>query len=194
MNMNIDLGRDLENLIRRGVRDLGRGDIFRQPLIGFAAADDSAFEDVTLPDGQKMRTPRSLLPGANTVISWFLPYTKEICDRAARAENEDLCRQEIYEEAASTYERLTDWVCGYLEGSGYRGYPMPLPERVDDWDRKDAWSHRIAAQAAGIGKMAGKRLLTEKGTAGICGTIITSARVDVRRRPPADPEDLPYIG
>ena len=57
--------------------------MYEAPLLGFAAAEDTLFteefkrEGVISPD---YLSPREWLPGAKTVISVFLPFTKEVRD------------------------------------------------------------------------------------------------------------------
>ena len=57
--------------IRRLVGEAGTVTAYREPLVGFASADDPRFEGLrdTVPGH---RLPQDLLPGARTVIVLFL--------------------------------------------------------------------------------------------------------------------------
>jgi epoxyqueuosine reductase QueG len=54
--------------------------IWDQPLIGIARASDPLWEKLKEPDvvGANHLTPDEWLPGAKSIISYFLPYTEHI--------------------------------------------------------------------------------------------------------------------
>ncbi|MBQ2568335.1 MAG: epoxyqueuosine reductase, partial [Clostridia bacterium] len=54
--------------------------MYDSPLIGFASAADPLFEQYKDPKviGKPYMTPEEWLPGAQTVVSMFLPFTKEV--------------------------------------------------------------------------------------------------------------------
>ena len=57
--------------------------IYEAPLMGCAAADDSLFAYMKQRKeiyGPTLRLPEEWLPGAVSVVSFFLPFTKEIRD------------------------------------------------------------------------------------------------------------------
>src|SRR5689334_5389119 len=56
--------------------------IYDSPLIGIASANDPYFEEFRKPGivGPKFILPAEWLPGAASVISFFLPLTKELRD------------------------------------------------------------------------------------------------------------------
>jgi epoxyqueuosine reductase QueG len=54
--------------------------IYDPPLLAFGSADDDIFKQLKSPDiiGNHFLTPIEWLPYAQTVVSFFLPYSKEI--------------------------------------------------------------------------------------------------------------------
>jgi hypothetical protein len=62
------------------VPDLGGLQIFDPPLVGAAAADDPLFATLKTPEaiGPHHLSPTEWLPGARTVVSYFLPFTATV--------------------------------------------------------------------------------------------------------------------
>ena len=58
----------------------GKVDLYDLPLIGFADAGDELFRKYKQPEiiGTNFLTPVEWLPAANTVVSFFLPFTEEV--------------------------------------------------------------------------------------------------------------------
>jgi len=54
--------------------------IYEPPIFAFGAADDPYFQSLKDPAaiGTHFRLPQEWLPEAKTVVSFFLPYTKEV--------------------------------------------------------------------------------------------------------------------
>ena len=57
---------------------------YRDPIIGFLAADDSRFEKLSQWTGIEHWMPPDLLPGARSVVVFFLPFAPEIAYANAR--------------------------------------------------------------------------------------------------------------
>lgn len=64
--------------IEQAVRNLNRPDLFREPLVAFSDAHDNRYEQLTEIIGPWAKTPVEFLPSAQTVISYFVPFTREI--------------------------------------------------------------------------------------------------------------------
>jgi len=54
--------------------------IFDEPIFGVSAADDELYTEFKKPDviGEFYMTPREWLPGARSVISFFLPFSERL--------------------------------------------------------------------------------------------------------------------
>ncbi len=123
--------------------------------------------------------PRQWLPGARTVISYFMPFAREIreSNRLAGLPSEE-------------------WVSARIDGevfnSAVRGFLVHLLEELDAdavapvsdmrfciTDRIANWSERHAAFAAGLGTFGLHRaLITAKGTAGRFGSVVTTLAIE----------------
>lgn len=71
--------------------------IYEEPLVGFAHANDELFINEFKKEGiihPEYQTPLEWLPGSKTVISFFLPFTKEI-KKSNREKNDDTYAPDI---------------------------------------------------------------------------------------------------
>lgn len=180
------------------------GTLFHEaPLVGCAAADDPLFEylkqnaDIY---GPTLRLPEEWLPGAMSVVSIFLPYTKEIRD----SNRGDLSRpSDLWLHARIEGQQFLNRTAMYLaellqEAGGRTIIPWLEPEFfvIRDPARLDRgeppyvsnWSERHAAFAAGLGTFGlSKHLITEKGVCGRFISVITDLPLPVTPRPYTDP-------
>ena len=171
--------------------------IFEEPLAGVANAGDPLFEGLRSPSvvGPLHRSPGGWLSGALSVVSYFLPFSREIKGRYAKG------------------ERLPplEWVSGRLNGEMFnnalrralviffekRGFRAMAPGLSPDYRALNwipMWSERHAAHIAGLGTFGlSGCLLTEKGAAGRIGSIVTDAPLEATKRAYQGPFDYcPY--
>lgn len=171
---------------------------FDGALMGCTGADDPIFAGMKADKaayGEMLRLPNDWLPGAKSVISFFLPYTEEIkkCDRLGTPYPADEwlhARIEGQEFLLKACKQLAD----ALEKEGYSAViPSVSPEFAVSRDDARAaeggplfasnWSERHAAYAAGLGTFGlAKHLITEKGVCGRFGSIITDAPLETTPR------------
>lgn len=146
------------------------------PLVGVASADDPLWETFKSPDavGSHHLTPREWLPGAKSVISYFLPYTARI--REANRIKEVTATEWLYGrwEGEQFSEALRKIIVNLLEKAGYHAVAPALDTRHEVVELRSNWSERHVAFAAGLGTFSLSRsLITKLGSAGRCGSVIT---------------------
>ncbi|MBI5657886.1 MAG: epoxyqueuosine reductase [Geobacter sp.] len=164
---------------------------FDEPLVGFAAADDPLFADYKRIIGPFHRTPDEVLLGvfgpeyrAATVISWVLPITL-----AVRMSNRPETRfpSRAWALARNFGEQcnaaLRRHLTGWLEEQGHKAV---APQLTSSWQEfadtpvgiASTWSERHAAYAAGLGTFSlNDALITPKGIAHRCGSVVTDLRL-----------------
>lgn len=160
--------------------------IYDAPLVGFAAADDKLFEEFCSPGivGPGFMLPREWLPGARTVISFFLPFTKEVRDsnRLPGLPSEEWVTARIDGEAFNNEVRA--FLAGFLSDMGAGAAAPCIDPRFRVVKRVSNWSERHVAYAAGLGTFGLHRaLITEKGSAGRIGSVITTLELEPTKRP-----------
>ncbi len=173
--------------------------IFEKPLFAFGSADDNMFSKLKSPEavGPHFILPKEWLPGAKTVISFFLPFT----DRVIESNICDIKRPSLEWhhariEGQACLNQLTLSLKSMLEESGAKAVIPNLDERfwssfeeseVDGTIRpafSSVWSERHVGFVCGLGTFGlSKNLITERGTCGRFGSFVTNAvfPTDVRR-------------
>lgn len=170
--------------------------IFDTPILAFGAADDPYFNSLKDPSvvGSHFLLPTEWLPGARTVITFFLPFTD-----AVRTGN-----------ARDFHRPSPEWLHGRIEGQEFikalclhlkneiesEGYNAVVPSydkrfwaRTGDMEPgKDSeskvdytsnWSERHIAFVCGLGTFGlSKGLITEAGIAGRFGSLVTDLVID----------------
>jgi len=165
--MGIALEREIEKIIVETVEGLGRPDLFRRPLVSFSAAEDEGYAKLKTMIGDWHQSPPELLPGAQSVISYFVPFTKEVVSAPKGAAQASPLWAETYLQINRHFEVVNAAVAGFLKGLGYAAKTIKATHTYDPKDLKSMWSHRSAAAIAGLGAFGTNRLLiTEKGCGG----------------------------
>lgn len=166
----------------------GSGPYFDTPLVGFASAADPLFGSYKEIIGGFHLTPGELFTAefggrstAGTVICWILPITGAV-RKSNRTEGEYPSREwaqtrNFGEGVNSGLRRhVVDWL-------GEQGQLAVAPQLSSQWQefaetpvgRASTWSERHAAYAAGLGTFSlTDALITEKGIAHRCGSVITN--------------------
>jgi len=78
MTTNKEMETEIEGLIIESLEALGREDLFRRPLVAFSSAMDERYMQLKETIGHWHLTPVELLPEAESVISYFVPFTKAV--------------------------------------------------------------------------------------------------------------------
>lgn len=179
-----------------------RGPYFEEPLVGFAAAADPLFAEYKTIIGPFHLTPGEWMEGlpggehgrAGTVISWILPIakaTRESNRRETAQPSQEWARTRFYGEEFNAL--LRKHVVDFLAGRGYRAV---APQLSPAWKRhfdgpsgiSSSWSERHAAYAAGLGTFSlNGGLITAKGIAHRCGSVITDLVLSPTPRAYTDP-------
>ncbi len=160
--------------------------MYDEPLVAVAAADDAWFNRFTEPGivGPQYMGPREWLPGAQSVVCWFLPFTKTVRDtnRAPGLPSGEWASARIDGEVFNN--ALRDFAASWLSSqSGDVVAPVADP-RFAVVNRIPNWSERHAAFVAGLGTFGLHRaLITAKGTAGRLGSVVTTLKLEPTPRP-----------
>jgi epoxyqueuosine reductase QueG len=181
-----DIADFVEHDDRNAMAAHGGMKMYDAPLVGVAAADDDWFAQFTEPSivGPCHISPHGWLPEARSVVCWFLPFTKDVRDtnRAPGLPSEEWATARINGEAFNNALRtfVTDW----LKSRGGMALAPVQSSGFSVASRISNWSERHVAFAAGLGTFGLHRaLITQKGTAGRLGSVITSMELEPTPRP-----------
>jgi len=150
---------------------------YRKPLVGFAAAGDPAFEDLKRLVGPEHMLPADLLPGAASVVSFFLPFAAEVVEanrvRKGRVAHEWAV---AYLETNDLIGTVCERVDEELRNEGFAAAFAPATGNFDRETLTSAWSHKSVAVIAGLGSFGLHHMvITEAGCAGRFGSLVTTA-------------------
>lgn len=174
--------------------------IYGPPLAGFAQARDPMFQALRREEavGPQMLTPEQWLPGARSVVSLFLPFTREVRE-SNRAGGGDPSPQWLHGriQGQEMVRALCLHLRDLLEAEGtqsvvpgadprFRAVGRPSPQGEEPWQRRgftSTWSERHAAYVCGLGTFGLSRgLITARGTAGRFGSLVTAAPFPATKR------------
>ena len=161
--------------------------LFGTPIFGFGAPDDVLFESFQAPGviGSHFLPPLAWMPGAKTVISFFLPYTETI--KAANAACHPWPAEEWLHGRAEG-QLLIGAIYGYirefLNEAGYQCLVPTQDSRFQSGENTSNWSERHIAFATGLGTFGlSKGLITEAGICGRFGSVLTDLHLPQDTRP-----------
>lgn len=165
--------------------------IMDEPLLGFSSADDPLFQQFKSESiiGPDVMMPEEWLPGAQTVISWFFPFTQRV--KESNIGNSEPSSEWLHAriEGHAFLIRYGQELCKILEAAGYQALIPTRDERFRMTEEfKSVWSERHVAYACGLGTFGlSKGLITSRGVAGRFGSLVTTAKFEPDERPYQDP-------
>lgn len=149
---------------------------WRRPIIGFASAENSLFDQYKKIIQSSHATPKELLPGAKRVVAYFIPFDKQLHRENAKSPfYASHSWAAAYVETNQLISDLNQHIKTELVSIGYRAALVPPTHNFDKETLMSNWSHRHMAYAAGIGRFGVHNLLiTEKGCSGRVGSLVTN--------------------
>ncbi len=160
-----------------------RIETIEKPLIAFANAHDPLFLELKKIIGDSHKLPRELLPNANSIISYFIPFKMEIVQSNSKGER---CSEEwvlTYIKVNKLITDLNDFLAYKLKKLDFDSINIPPTHNFDKSKLVSYWSHKHAAYIAGLGKFGlHKMLITDKGCCGRLGSLITTAKIKASER------------
>lgn len=164
--------------------------IYENPIFAYGFANDEYFKKLKKPQaiGSHYILPNEWLPSAKTVISYFLPFTKQVKESNKRdflwPSNEWLNARI---EGQKVLSELSLYIQNFLIDNGYEAVSPSIDNRfkigtvvtTDGIEKINPytsnWSERHAGFACGMGTFSlSKALITKMGMAGRMGSVITN--------------------
>jgi epoxyqueuosine reductase len=167
--------------IERLVAEAGVVTQYREPLVGFFAADDQRFLELRRVAEPSHMLPHELQPGARSVVSFFLPFAHWVVEANA------LHQEQVAEEWATAYVetnaligRITAHLIEELGARGIGAAAEPATHNFDRTSLVSRWSHKSVAVLAGLGSFGlHQMVITDAGCAGRLGSLVVDADLPV---------------
>ncbi|MGO9146840.1 MAG: epoxyqueuosine reductase [Desulfomonilia bacterium] len=174
MDMKDLIGQQLKQAVAGYISSGPVQSAWKDPLIGFANAEDPLFKHLKRFAHPGHLLPADLLKGAKSVIVYFLPYTEAIVSSNVHGESPSRQWAYAYSQTNGLIAIIHSELTTLLESKGYRACTIPPTHNFDPVSLMSAWSHRHAAYIAGLGTFGLNRLLiTENGCCGRIGSLVT---------------------
>jgi epoxyqueuosine reductase len=176
-----DLGQVIHEAIRRQVLDAGTETEYREPLVAFVSASNPAFADLRKLVTEEHMVPEDLLPGARSVVSFFLPFAPWVVEANDRHRNR-VAREwaMAYRETNALIGRITGHLAEVLARRGIRSAAEPATHNFDPITLVSRWSHKSVAVVAGLGSFGlHQMVITDAGCAGRFGSLVLDAGLPV---------------
>lgn len=162
-----------------------RMQIWELPLIGVASSTDPLWNVLKAPDvvGPHHKSPDEWMPGAKSVISYFLPYTERI--RIANRINDVTATEWLYGrwEGELFNEALRAFIVELVKKCGHQALAPALDKQYEVLNLRSNWSERHVAFIAGLGTFSLSRsLITKLGSAGRLGSVIVDSYLEPTQR------------
>lgn len=164
--------------------------IYDAPLVSIAAADDPLFARLKEPEvvGPHYLAPAEWLPGARSVISYFLPFTEAVrsSNRQPGLPSSEWVSARIDGEAFNVSARKM--LVAMVERLGGQGIAPAIDPRFEVQPVTSNWSERHVGYVAGLGTFGLHRhLITARGSAGRIGSVVTTLALAPTLRSYEDP-------
>ena len=170
--------------IKQQVTRAGAVTAYREPLVSFADADDPQFTELRQVAEPTHMLPQDLLPGARSVVSFFVPFGRQIV--RANSRRKDRVAREwavAYVETNALIGRITAALIELLAERGVRAAAEPATDNFDPETLISRWSHKSVAVIAGLGSFGLHHMvITDAGCAGRFGSVVIDAALPVHRR------------
>lgn len=190
--MPSDLAAWIREFVAERVRSAGTRTRYREPLVGFADARDPAWARLRVVAEPTHLLPEDLLPGARTVVAFFLPFGEEVVQANRRGPDTAPEWVAAYQETNLAINRAVEGLAAALGERGVAAAAQPATHNWDEATLVSPWSHKSAAAIAGLGSFGLHRMLiTDLGCAGRCGSLVMDAAVASTARP--QPERCRYF-
>lgn len=151
---------------------------YREPLLGIAGAGSrylGRMKEIVHP-GHLL--PEDILPGARSVVAYYLPFKKNIPEENRKGRNASRLWAEVYILTNRLLSRIAGTIRERLAGEGFACAWENPTHNFDTELLVSGWSHKHVAFACGLGGFGKNHLLiTEKGCAGRLGSVVTDCKL-----------------
>jgi epoxyqueuosine reductase QueG len=183
----MDLRGEIIQKIKNHVAKANIEGLFREPLVGFASAKDPDYLRIKEVVGDFHLYPTDILPEAETVIAFFIPFDERIVESNKAKKETSFEWAYCYIKTNALINEISEELVNWFEGKGIKGAMVRATHTYDAEKLVASWSHRSAAYIAGLGTFGINRLLiSDVGCAGRYGSVVISEYIEPSQRPKVD--------
>ena len=170
---------EIEGIVARRHEERRTATRWLAPLVGFASAADPLFARSKQAVSPTHAMPDDLLPGARTVIVWFVPFERSVALSNIPGSTASREWAAAYVETNVLLAAIGARLVEFLHARGHAATSPPPTHQFDRTRLVSDWSHRHAAVAAGLGAFGHHNMLiTAAGCCGRLGSLATTLAVE----------------
>jgi epoxyqueuosine reductase QueG len=162
--------------------------VWREPIMACAPADDRfrRLKEIIVPEHA---LPQDLLPGAKTVVVWFIPLKHHIQMDNTGGERPSLSWGRAYLSTNDLIDRAGRAIKAMLEDAGGKAALTPASHNFDKERLVSLWSHKHLGHLIGLGRYGTNcQLITPAGCSGRMGSLVTD--LDLGNHPLVTADEL----
>lgn len=179
-----DIRRFIEEYVEKYQSHKGTATAWEKPLVAFAGARDPLFAGLKTAVSPSHAVPQEILSGAQTVITYFIPFKKEFNLSNTKGREASFQWAVAYIETNRLIVDLNQSLAQRLKEWGYLAAVIPPTHNFDKIKLMSQWSHKHVAYIAGLGKFGLHRMLiTQRGCSGRLGSLVTDVYLEPTPRP-----------
>jgi epoxyqueuosine reductase len=147
--------------------------IWREPIMACAPADNrfQRLKEITVPDHA---LPQDLLPGAKTVVVWFIPFKPHLQMDNTGSERPSLSWGRAYLSTNDMIDRAGSAMKVMMEDNAGKVALTPATHNFDKERLVSLWSHKHLGHLIGLGRYGTNcQLITPAGCSGRMGSLVT---------------------
>ncbi|OPZ74991.1 MAG: Epoxyqueuosine reductase [Firmicutes bacterium ADurb.Bin456] len=157
---------------------------YRRSQVTYARAGDPLFAELKKAVGPEHLLPRDLLPGAKSVVTFFLPFTKELAELNRKSPYVAREWAEAYFETNLLIKTICEELTERLAGRGVKAAWQLPTHNFDQEKLRSSWSHKHVAYICGAGTFGlHQMLITPYGCAGRLGSLVLDQPLAPSPRP-----------
>ena len=146
---------------------------WREPVVGFASADDSMFLGLKDLISPSHALPTDFINDAKSIIVFFLPFHEEIIKSNITNIESSRAWDIANIETNNLIVDINEYLHDKITEMGYTSTLLPPTYNYDEEKLTSDWSHRHAGYIAGIGTFGVHNMfITNQGCCGRMGSII----------------------
>jgi epoxyqueuosine reductase len=172
-----ELAHYIQSTIREKTHNATTITRYREPLVRWVKANNPQFEELKTLVHPDLMLPQDMLPGAKSVLAFFLPFDERI--PKANAVNPEIVAVEwaqAYIETNKLLKHITDTLIHDLVSMGIRAHAALPTHNFDPATLKSSWSHKSIAVITGLGSFGLHRMvITDAGCAGRFSSLVLDA-------------------
>ncbi|HOO90129.1 MAG TPA: hypothetical protein PLA74_04830 [Syntrophales bacterium] len=144
------------------------------PLIGFVSAARPEFNDLKKIVSENHLVPRDILPGAKSVICYFIPFHSSVVESNRDGDKASMEWARAYIATNELIAHIGDVIESLMGKDGFQVGKIPATHNFDKAALISNWSHRHVAYIAGLGTFGiNNMFITDRGCCGRLGSIVT---------------------